>query len=95
MPKKGKSAFGAFKPAGDASAGQELISAPQPTPTEEQVHAAKVLRTWEELAQGAYPPNTVRAWRADWKAFTRFCFASGESPLPASPIQCGPTSNTV
>jgi hypothetical protein len=37
------------------------------------------------MAQGAHPPNTVRAWRADWKTFTEFCFATGESPLPASP----------
>jgi hypothetical protein len=37
------------------------------------------------MAQGAYPPNTVRAWRADWRSFTFFCSANGESPLPASP----------
>jgi len=80
-----KSAFGAFKPSGDDPPAQELISAPQLTPTEEQVQAATVLKTWEEMAQGAYPPNTVRAWRADWKAFTQFCFTSGESPLPAAP----------
>lgn len=37
------------------------------------------------MAQGAYPANTVRAWRADWRAFIQFCSATGEGPLPASP----------
>jgi integrase len=40
---------------------------------------------WWERAQGAYPPNTRKAWACDWASFTSFCRANGLCPLPASP----------
>jgi hypothetical protein len=81
----GKSVFQHFEPVGAGSPGQDLIGTAQVAPTDEQVHVATVLRAWDAMAQGAYPPNTVRAWRADWKAFIQFCAATDASPLPASP----------
>jgi integrase len=86
MPRKpGKSGIGALGPERVASSGRDLINTTDSVRTDEQAQAAEVLRNWEDMAQGAYPPNTVRAWRAEWKAFTQFCFAAGGSPLPASP----------
>jgi integrase len=81
----GKSVFQPFEPNQTDSAGRDLSGPAQAQPTAEQVSALETLRVWDAMAQGAYPPNTVRAWRADWKAFIQFCFATGESPLPASP----------
>jgi integrase len=43
------------------------------------------MRAWWERAQGAYPPNTRKAWACDWALFTSFCGARGLSSLPASP----------
>jgi integrase len=77
--------LGAFVPEEGSPVGRDLIGASLDQPTEEQVRAVAALRAWDTMAQGAYPPNTVRAWRADWKAFIQFCAATGESPLPASP----------
>ncbi len=81
----GKSALGAFELERAAPAGQNVIGTAQMAATDEQVQAASDLRAWDAMAQGAYPPNTVRAWRADWRAFIQFCAATGVSPLPASP----------
>ena len=86
MPESlGKSAFGAFVPEEGASARRDVIGTSGTQPSEEQARAVEALRAWDALAQGAYPPNTVRAWRADWKAFVQFCVVRNESPLPASP----------
>jgi integrase len=81
----GKSVFQHFEPEDAGSPGRGVIGTAQVEPTDEQVRAATVLRAWDAMAQGAYPPNTVRAWRADWRSFTLFCSVNGESPLPASP----------
>jgi integrase len=40
---------------------------------------------WWERAQGAYPPNTRKAWACDWAVFMGFCAPNGLCPLPASP----------
>src|SRR5580658_11349401 len=40
---------------------------------------------WWERAQGAYPPNTRKAWACDWAVFIGFCAPNGLCPLPASP----------
>jgi integrase len=80
-----KSAFGTFVPDLGGPARREVIGTAGSDPTEEQARALEALRAWDAMAQGAYPPNTVRAWRADWKAFIQFCLAKNESPLPASP----------
>lgn len=34
---------------------------------------------------GAYSPNTLRAYRADFELFERWCHANAKIPLPASP----------
>jgi integrase len=81
----GKSAFGEFVAEPVIPAHREIVGATQTPPSEEQVRALETLRVWDAMAQGAYPPNTVRAWRADWSAFAHFCFVKSESPLPASP----------
>ena len=81
----GKSAFGESVPDPVAAADQELVGGAQTQPlADEQVRALAMLRAWDAMAQGAYPPNTVRAWRADWRSFMLFCAEQGESPLPAS-----------
>jgi integrase len=43
------------------------------------------MRRWWERAQGAYPPNTRKAWACDWASFIGFCEPNGLCPLPASP----------
>ena len=35
--------------------------------------------------EGAYAPNTLRAYRSDWAHFLDFCENAGLTPLPASP----------
>jgi integrase len=86
LPKSTKLAFGAFIPEEGGSDGRDVVGAPGgAAPTEEQARALEALRAWDAMAQGAYPPNTVRAWRADWRSFILFCSANDESPLPASP----------
>lgn len=40
---------------------------------------------WWQRAQGAYPPNTRKAWVCDWASFMSFCGPRGFCPLPASP----------
>ena len=42
------------------------------------------IREWWERAQGAYPPNTRKAWACDWAVFIAFCESSNACPLPAS-----------
>jgi len=64
---------------------RDVIGAPQVAHMEEQARAREALRAWDAMAQGAYPSNTVRAWRADWRSFVQFCVVKNESPLPASP----------
>jgi site-specific recombinase XerD len=82
----GKSAFGTFVPDEGVSPGWDVIGAPAgAAPTDERARALETLRAWDAMAQGAYPPNTVRAWRSDWRSFVQFCFGRNESVLPASP----------
>jgi len=47
--------------------------------------ASNKLIEWARLATKAYPPNTLRAWKADWAIYRRFCERGGLLPLPASP----------
>jgi integrase len=37
------------------------------------------------MAQGAFSPNTLRAWNADWEIFTEFCHKYRLASLPAEP----------
>ena len=81
--KPGKSALGAFAPEPIVAADRQLLEAAQTQPADDQARALQTLFVWDAMAQGAYPPNTVRAWRADWRSFVEFCSAEKESPLPA------------
>ena len=67
-----KFAFGGFDLARADSGGQTVISTAQTLSIDEKVRAAAALRAWDVMAQGAYPPNTKRAWASDWRAFTQF-----------------------
>jgi integrase len=80
-----KSTFGAFVPDQGGLGGRDVIGTSGTHPSDEQTLAIEALRAWDDMAQGAYPPNTVRAWRADWRAFIDFCLPKDASPLPASP----------
>ena len=42
------------------------------------------LERWSEVAERAYPPNTLRAWRADWAVFNSLCLERDRVPMPAS-----------
>src|SRR5580704_9327270 len=86
MPESpGKSAFGVFVPDEGGAGGLIPVGTQSAGLTDEQVRAAEALRAWDTMARGAYPPNTVRAWRADWRSFIQFCADNNENPLPASP----------
>lgn len=39
---------------------------------------------WAGMAAGAYAPNTLRAWRSDWRVFAEFSQRRGLAFLPAS-----------
>lgn len=80
-----KSAFVEIAPDGAVGGSLTVLGVPGTGPTAEQARAAARLHEWEAMAQGAYPKNTVRAWRSDWSAFLSFCRAQQLSPLPASP----------
>jgi integrase len=43
------------------------------------------IREWWQRAQGAYPPNTRKAWACDWVVFIAFCQSVKLCPLPAAP----------
>jgi integrase len=43
------------------------------------------IKEWWRRAQGAYPPNTRKAWACDWAVFIAFCRSSNGCPLPATP----------
>jgi integrase len=43
------------------------------------------LAHWTAMAHGAFAPNTVRAWKADWAIFTACCQAYRLPALPAAP----------
>src|ERR1700676_935788 len=54
-----------------------------PADIERYVEAARI----DELARkGAGSAATLRAYRADWGVFTRWCRERGREPLPADPI---------
>ena len=61
----GKLVFQHFEPNDAGPPGRDVIGTAQVAPTEEQVRALEALRVWDSMAEGAYPPNTVRAWRAE------------------------------
>ena len=69
-----KSVFGVLVPDEGSSGGMITVWNLSPDLTDEQLRAAEALRAWDAMAQGAYPPNTVRAWRADWRSYRRRAF---------------------
>lgn len=46
---------------------------------------ADLLQEANSYARKAFPKNTERAYRSDWKHFTTWCKEKNLSPLPASP----------
>jgi hypothetical protein len=48
------------------------------------------LETWQQTAERAYPPNTPRAWRTDWRFFTSWCESHDLPRLPAAPETIAP-----
>jgi site-specific recombinase XerD len=54
-----------------------------PTPPAASTGVA-ALADWVAMAGAAFSPNTLRAWRADWKIFSRFCKRRGCRALPAA-----------
>src|ERR1700675_738398 len=54
-----------------------------PQPVREGPLAA--LLEWQEMTEGAYSANTLRAQKADGAIFQAFCEAQGEPYLPADP----------
>ena len=44
------------------------------------------LQEWAAMAASAYPPNTLRAWRADAAIFQAFCEREGSAFFPAAPM---------
>jgi site-specific recombinase XerD len=50
-----------------------------------EIRAVATLSDWTTMAQGAFSPNTLRAWRADWEIFSASCLAYRLSALPVAP----------
>jgi len=48
------------------------------------VGAVVALSDWIAMARGAFSPNTIRAWRADWEIFSAFCHKYRLPVLPAA-----------
>jgi integrase len=46
--------------------------------------AVASLTDWTTMAKGAFSPNTIRAWRADWELFSVFCHKYRLPVLPAA-----------
>jgi integrase len=61
----------------------QLVVAPQPSELSLHVEPEVVDRLHEVL-QHANAKNTVRAFKSDWRVFTRWCEKSRANPLPAS-----------
>jgi len=50
---------------------------------------AAALAHAQTLARQATAPNTLRAYKADWQHFARWCAAHGFVPVPAAPATVG------
>ena len=87
MPKTPiKSTFAARDSKSGESAGQAVLVRAEEAPEADRASpAVAALGAWDAMAQGAYPSNTLRAWRADWSAFRHFCLEQNQPCLPASP----------
>src|ERR1035438_7243081 len=55
------------------------------TPAQPATTPLQRLREWQGMAEGAYPPNPLRAQKADGAIFQAFCEGRGEPFLPADP----------
>jgi site-specific recombinase XerD len=47
--------------------------------------SAAKMTAWWELARDAYPKNSLRAYRSDWRVFDRFCTLHGCTMVPSEP----------
>ena len=50
-----------------------------------QISPLEALDAWTAMAKGAYPKNTLRAWKADGAIFQAFCEGAGLRFFPAEP----------
>ena len=85
LEKTGKLGFGTIdlEEGGAANPVARIYEGSRATDAQNQALAA--LQAWNAMAQGAYPENTKRAWRADWAIFKAFYDSQGLSALPALP----------
>jgi integrase len=60
-----------------------LVPPPDPESTNTRSGAAALWK-WAEMAQAAFSPNTIRAWKADWELFSEFCHKCRLPVLPAA-----------
>ncbi len=62
-----------------------LIEGTAPWVVQPGSSAADHVRTWWQRAQHVYPVNTLKAWRADWAVYLRYCTEANAVPLPGEP----------
>ena len=67
-----------------ASASATPLAVPVPTPA-----GTAALAAAQALARKAAAPATLRAYKADWTHFARWCAAHGFVPVPAAPATVG------
>ena len=61
-----------------------LVTTEKALLTGREVVAAEALAGCAAMARGAFSPNTIRAWRADWEIFSVFCHKYRLTVLPAA-----------
>src|SRR6187399_88753 len=69
-----------------APAPDTLLRADRPGPTSA---GAAALEAAQALARRSAAPATLRAYRADWQHFSRWCTDAGFVPVPATPEVVG------
>jgi integrase len=61
-----------------------MNTAPSRIDGAEPIGALAALQDWSSMARGAFAANTLRAWRADWEIFGKFCRTFRVEALPAT-----------
>src|ERR1700739_1813034 len=72
-----------------ASPAPAPLAGPALPVTAQAASGAAALAHAQTLARAATAPNTLRAYRADWQHFSRWCAAHGFVPVPAAPATGG------
>jgi len=65
------------------------LAGPAVPATAQAAAGAAALAHAQTLARAATAPNTLRAYKADWQHFARWCAAHGFVPVPAAPATVG------